>query len=296
MAPEQFTDASSVDHRADIYALGMTLYHMLAGRLPWETEGREVGEFTIMTMKAKGELRTVTDHYPDVPAYIVSALQRALDPAPDARPQSVAEFLAILKPGKSDAPATTVKAPSPPPPVAPVKPQVDPGHSPGIAASQVPTPTPAVVIRPTVPQTNKAPRGRLLPALVLLGLLIVAGGAVLLWTRGDDQASSSTAPRSASRSSGSNQSVGMNPTAGLRAYYAALDRRDQQMAYRFFRMSGWDNDRWKRKLELRLWKLRVFSFAAFHSENVVASLGNGISHDSMTLGSVRAACWTAMRT
>jgi len=40
----------------------------------------------------------------------------------------------------------------------------------------------------------------------------------------------------------------MSPAAGLRAYYAALDRRDQQEAYRFFRMSGWDNNRWRQDL------------------------------------------------
>jgi|GEM_PF-43644 len=35
MPPEQFLDASHVDHRADIYALGASLFHMLAGSLPF---------------------------------------------------------------------------------------------------------------------------------------------------------------------------------------------------------------------------------------------------------------------
>ena len=46
--PEQYRDAKNVDHRADIYALGMTLYEMVAGRLPWEAE---TTEFDILNIK-----------------------------------------------------------------------------------------------------------------------------------------------------------------------------------------------------------------------------------------------------
>ena len=40
MPPEQFDDSSSVDNRADIYALGISLYEMLAGTKPYP------GDFT----------------------------------------------------------------------------------------------------------------------------------------------------------------------------------------------------------------------------------------------------------
>lgn len=36
MPPEQFTDAGRVDHRADIYSLGATLYQMLSGTIPFQ--------------------------------------------------------------------------------------------------------------------------------------------------------------------------------------------------------------------------------------------------------------------
>jgi serine/threonine protein kinase len=93
MAPEQYTDASKVDARADIYALGITLYEMLAGRLPWDSEATE---FDILNRKVRGDFPPPTEFYEDIPPSLVSVLLRAYEVDPENRYGTIAEFSAAL--------------------------------------------------------------------------------------------------------------------------------------------------------------------------------------------------------
>ena len=94
MAPEQFLDAKGVDSRADVYALGLTLYELLAGRLPW---GAADTEFEVMKRKESGQIPPPTEFYPSIPPWVVAGVMAAIRPNPVERTQSVALLEASLR-------------------------------------------------------------------------------------------------------------------------------------------------------------------------------------------------------
>jgi len=101
MAPEQYTDAKSVDARADVYALALLAYELLSGAMPWPDD---LSEFEILTRKAKGDLLSLAAYRPDLPARIAQVLKTGLSPDPETRFASVVALLKALESaGLSDA-------------------------------------------------------------------------------------------------------------------------------------------------------------------------------------------------
>jgi serine/threonine-protein kinase len=92
MSPEQCRDSRDVDHRTDIYSLGVILYEMLAGTPPFVSSSW--GEMAHMHIGVKPpDLR---ERVPDLPQSIERAVARALEKEPDARFQSMAELRQAL--------------------------------------------------------------------------------------------------------------------------------------------------------------------------------------------------------
>ena len=90
MAPEQAVADKQVDHRADLYAVGVVGYEMLAGRRPFP--GNTAQQIVVAQMtKAPDELLT---HRPSVPPPLAAALMRAIERNPADRWQSAAEMAA----------------------------------------------------------------------------------------------------------------------------------------------------------------------------------------------------------
>jgi len=94
-SPEQIRGAKKVDHRSDIYSMGMTLYEMLAGRLPFDTD-ESVSEFDITQKIVFQENPPPSQFYPHIPPWLVSIVEKATAKEPDQRFQTCEEFLEAL--------------------------------------------------------------------------------------------------------------------------------------------------------------------------------------------------------
>ena len=92
MSPEQCKGAGVLDHRTDIYSLGVILFEMISGRPPFNAEG--VGELFAKHMLEEPPL--VTEFAPECPPHMAAAIMKALAKDPAARFQSMDEFRKAL--------------------------------------------------------------------------------------------------------------------------------------------------------------------------------------------------------
>ncbi len=95
IAPEQVNDSRHVDIRADIYALGCTLFKMLSGQPPFEDE-RYSTAFSKMTAHVSAVPKSIDQLVPDVPSELVQLVQRMIAKNPADRPQQPSEVVVQL--------------------------------------------------------------------------------------------------------------------------------------------------------------------------------------------------------
>lgn len=92
MAPEQAL-GQEVDHRADIYSLGVVAYEMLAGTAPFSGRSAQA-MLAAHVMEAPAPL---AQKCPDAPAGLVSLIMTCLAKEQDDRPPTAADVLATLE-------------------------------------------------------------------------------------------------------------------------------------------------------------------------------------------------------
>jgi len=205
MSPEQ-ARGDSTDHRTDIYSLGIVLYEMLAGRVPFEADST----LTVLHM----QIHTTPPPVPGIAAPVQAVIDRALLKNPEDRFQSTRELamdfsraigtsavadvtrepefvnpvpvarvpefvnpvpveVPVPKPEPAQAKPSTVSQPTTKPEAEPVLEQpVKPESRPRLEPTPEPEPRPA--------------RSRSLIPVILfsvIGLAVLAGGAFFLFSR-----------------------------------------------------------------------------------------------------------------
>jgi serine/threonine-protein kinase len=98
MSPEQTYGERDVDHRADIWALGVILYECLTGRRP--TEGENVGQ--ILKSITTGSFLPLARVAPGLPADVTELVARMLALDRNGRPQDLREVATVLERHASD--------------------------------------------------------------------------------------------------------------------------------------------------------------------------------------------------
>jgi hypothetical protein len=94
MSPEQMQQTRGVDHRTDIYALGVALYELLAGKQPFYADTLPQLCAEILT----GTPTPLRIARPDVPEGLAAAIEKAYARDRAHRYQSIAEFVVALAP------------------------------------------------------------------------------------------------------------------------------------------------------------------------------------------------------
>lgn len=93
MAPEQCRDASAVDHRADIYSLGCTLYALVTGKQPFEAKSA----VSLMKKHAYEAPVPPDQLVPRLPKEIAAVIQRMMAKLPGERYSNMGEVIRTLE-------------------------------------------------------------------------------------------------------------------------------------------------------------------------------------------------------
>ena len=160
MAPEQF-QSSTVDIRADMYALGATVYHALVGQAPFA--GLNLSQ--LIAAKLNGSPPPLSQAAPHVQPATCRLVERLMARSPADRPASYTELLTEIDGVVRPFDTTLVSMPS--------TPSVAPAPA-GRHATQSVELDETVTALPAQPRTHPAIPWRLLGA-------VVAGVAVLGW-------------------------------------------------------------------------------------------------------------------
>jgi serine/threonine protein kinase len=204
MSPEQARGDESLDARTDVYSLGIMVYELMTGTVPYSG----ATPYSIIHQQITASLRPPTEFNPNIPAETEAVIMKALAKERDARYGSAGALLKALKQSLPEQGGTPVVAPPPETPATPpplresiilasharrasaAKSAAAFAATPPLASEPRPAPTPArpqvsqTIERPTRPQ--KRSNSGLLWVLGALAVLILLVALVVMARRLND--------------------------------------------------------------------------------------------------------------
>ncbi len=146
ISPELVEGGQAIDVRSDIYTLGVTIYTMLAGEVPFR--GNSPMDIIMKHLSAPvPSLRAVR---PDTPPEVDAIVKRCLAKAPRDRYPTPAELINAIRSAMGLAPVELAAAAPPPPP--PAKVEAQPRQK-----AVPPPPSPAAKVKAAPPQKTAPP-------------------------------------------------------------------------------------------------------------------------------------------
>lgn len=255
-APEQFELRADIDHRADVYALGCTLYYMLTGELPYP--GASTGQLIAAHLNAP--VPRPSEHNPAVPPAFDDVIARAMAKNRDERYGSCGELAAAARRA-----STAPRSPAPPVtgPTA-LSPNIAQGIGSGRNAVTVSATNPAPVTRWRTARTPLA------AAVTALAIFAVAAITAVLLRGGGDSQSPGTPP----------------PPAGAQAAaeHAACEYSKLMATYDYDDPDGW---------EQRVYDGATGEWAA-QAQGVLPMVGMLVASDPVRTRAVDAECTATM--